>query len=178
MTEPFIIPILGEPENAYFDTAPIDFKNPVETISLIPMTSRILTGDRAFYTKDEIENNKNILKEAYDNTNKNPLRRNTDNDFISVRSNKTGVPCTALFMSKNRERTFKALDININDFYIIFITMDEVMFAEKANYKPTQIKKIITNIKNKMSSLCPDGNPILSTKIFEYDAEVCRYIEV
>ena len=178
MTEPFMIPILGEPENAYFDKAPVDFKNPVETISLIPMTSRILAGDRPLYTADEVKNDSNILKYAYENTQKNQLRKNTDNDFISVRSNKTNIPCTALFMSKNREKTFVALGIDIKDYYIIFITMDEIMFAEKKNYKPSQIKKIITNIKNKMNSLCPDANPVLSTKIFEYDCEVNRYIEI
>ena len=52
------------------------------------------------------------------------------------------------------------------------------MFAEKSKYKPTQIKKVLASIKNKMNSLFPDASPVLSTAIFEYNPEVSRYIEV
>lgn len=179
MFEPFFIVINSEPENhIYFEHAPVEFKNPTKGLYLIPMTSRILALDRGLYTVEEVNENKAWLQTAMTNTIKNALRKNTDSDFISIRSNKSSMPCAAIFMINNPEKIFNSLSLNIDDYYVIFITSDEVMFAEKSKYKPTQIKKIIMSIKNKMNSLCPDASPILATEIFEYDKEVNRYVEV
>lgn len=179
MVEPFMYIFEGELEAPeYSEPAPVEFKNPTRMLSLIPITSRILSLDRTPYTIEELEADKSILKSAYENTSKNKIRKNTDNDFISVRSAKTDVPCVAAFMLKSREKLFAVLDITIDDYYIIFITPDEVLFAEKAKFKPTQIKKVTSNIKNKMNSLFPDGSPILSTEVFVYDQENEKYIEV
>lgn len=179
MIEPFLFLMNGELEKpAYCEIAPVEFKNPNRVLSLVPVTSRILTLDRDFYTEEEIEADKTIWKSAYENTLKNQIRKNTDNDFISVRSNKTDVPCAAAFMLKGREKMFKALDINIENYYIIFITPDEVLFAEKAKYKPTQIRKVTANIKNKLNSLCPQNPPTLAVEVFEYDEENSKYVEI
>ena len=180
MTEPFLYIINGTPDKPiYSETAPVQFKNPTKSLSLIPMTSRIMSMDRGFFTIDEINNDKSILKTAYENTAKNKIRKNTDNDFISVRSSKTEVPCAAAFMLRGKDKLFKALEINISEYYIIFITPDEVLFAEKQKFKPTQIKKITANIKNKLKSLFTgDNDPVLAVEVFVYDETQNEYIEV
>ena len=179
MTEPFLYLVGLKPDApAYSEKAPADFKDPSQGLYMLPMTSRILAGDRGLYTEDEIKGDPNILKAASANTSKNQIRKNVDNDFISVRSNKTDMPCSVLFMLKGREKTLSMLGIDPDKFYAIFITSDETMFAEKAKYKPTQIKKILRNIENKMNSMYPNASPVLSTGIFEYDKEAARYVEV
>lgn len=179
MIEPFLYVMNGTLEEpAYYEIAPVEFKNPMNSLTLVPITSRILSMDREFYTTDEIKADPNIMRMANENMIKNQIRKNTDNDFISIRSNKTDVPCAAVFLLPNREKMFKALGIDINDYYVIFITSDEVLFAEKAKFKPTQIRKLTANMKNKMTSLCPNGSPILCTEVFQYDQETSKYIEV
>lgn len=179
MTEPFLYTLNNIPDDsAYYEIAPVQFKNPNKSLYLIPLTSKILASTRGFYTKEEIDENKSIIKSAYDNTAKNQLRKNTDNDFISIRSNKTDIPCAATFMTPNRHRLFKAIEIDITDYYIIFITADEVLLAEKATIKPTQIRKVLNNIKNKMTSLFPQASPVLTTTIFVYNMEDDCYVEI
>ena len=178
MTEPFMYIFNGELEKPiYSNPAPVEFKNPMKILSLMPITSRILSLDRQPFTTEEIENDPDILKMAYDNTSKNKIRKNTDNDFISVRSSKTDVPCTAAFMLNSKHKLFAALNIDIDDYYIIFITPDEVLFADKSKFKPTQIKKVTTNIKNKMTAICSDS-PILAAEVFIYDKDEDKYVEV
>lgn len=179
MVEPFLYTINRELEDpAYCEPAPVEFKNPNHVLTLVPVTSRILTLDRDFYSKEEIKADKMILKAARENTMKSQIRKNTDNDFISIRSNKTEIPCVAAFMLQNREKLFKALNIEIDDYYVVFITPDEILFAEKAKYKPTQIRKVTANIRNKLNSLCQDNTPILATEVFEYDKEQSKYVEI
>lgn len=179
MIEPFLYTISGELEDpAYCEPTPVEFKNPNRVLTLVPVTSRILTLDRDFYSKEEIKADKMILKAARENTMKSQIRKNTDNDFISIRSNKTEIPCVAAFMLQNREKLFKALNIEIDDYYVVFITPDEILFAEKAKYKPTQIRKVTANIRNKLNSLCQDNTPILATEVFEYDKEQSKYVEI
>ena len=179
MTEPFLYLISRELDPPFYcERAPVDTRDPSQGLWLVPMTSRILSNDRGFYTDDELETDKLILKSANANTLKNRICKSTDNEFLSVRSNKGEVPCAAMFMLKGRSKIFEAIKIDPKDYYIIFITADEVMFAEKSKYKPTQIKKVLASIKNKMNSLFPDASPVLSTAIFEYNPEVSRYIEV
>lgn len=179
MTEPFLYLIPGEPEApAYSEKAPVDFKDAAGGFWLIPMTSRILSGDRELYSVSEIESNPGIMKAASVNTMKNMIRKNTDNDFISIRSNRTNMPCAALFMLKGREKAWKAAGIDPSAYYIMFVTSDEVMFADKSKFKPAQIRKVMSNIRNKMTSLFPGASPMLSTSIFEYDGGSGRYIEI
>jgi len=180
MAEPYYfltsIPI---PEPYYSEIAPVEFKQPDKKLYMVPLTEAIKTSVRDFFTRDELAEDKTILKMTANNTMKNHLRINTDNDFISIRSAKTQIPCAVSFMMPNKKAVFKVLNIdNILDYYIIFITSDEIMLAEKDKFKPTQIKKTITNIKNKMATLCPTDTPILATEIFVYDAEADRYVEI
>lgn len=178
MTEPFMYIFEGELEKPeYSEPAPIEFKNPMRMLSLMPITSRILSLDRTPYTIDELKDNPDILKMAYENTSKNKIRKNTDNDFISVRSSKTEVPCTAAFMLNSKHKLFSALNIDIDDYYIIFISPDEVLFADKTKFKPTQIKKVTINIKNKMTTICNDS-PVLATEVFVYDKDNDKYVEI
>lgn len=169
MIEPFLYLINRRLEDGiYSEKAPADFKDPDQGLYMIPMTSRVLAGDRGFYTEAEIAADKAIMDAARANTRKNQIRKNVDNDFISIRSSQTGMPCAVIFMLKSREKTFEKIGIDPEKYYMMFITADEALFAEKAKYKPTQIRKILSNIKNKMNSTYPDASPVLSTAIFEY----------
>ena len=77
MTEPFMYIFNGELEKPiYSNPAPVEFKNPMKILSLMPITSRILSLDRQPFTTEEIENDPDILKMAYDNTSKNKIRKN------------------------------------------------------------------------------------------------------
>lgn len=179
MIEPFLYLISGEPEApAYAEKAPVDFKDAAAGLWLIPMTSRILSGDRPLYSAEEIEKDPGIMRAASANTVKNQIRKNTDNDFVSIRSNRTEMPCAALFVSKGRDKAFKAAGIDPSAYYAIFITADEIMFADKSKYKPAQIRKVIASIRNKMASLFPNASPVLSAAIFEYDGGSGRYVEL
>ena len=179
MNEPFLYLIAQPLEPPYYcEKAPVEFRNPVMGLYVIPMTSRILSGDRDFFTEGEIRADKSILKAAGSNTAKSSIRKNVDNEFMSIRSNRSGIPCTAVFMLSNREKTFELLNIDPDEYYMMPITPDEMMFAEKSKYKPAQIKKTLANIKNKMSSLFPDGSPVLTVSVFEYDKERHAYVEV
>ena len=80
-------------------------------------------------------------------------------------------------MLNSKHKLFAALNIDIDDYYIIFITPDEVLFADKSKFKPTQIKKVTTNIKNKMTAICSDS-PILAAEVFIYDKDEDKYVEV
>lgn len=178
MTEPFMYLIDGALEEPlYCEPAPVDFKNPLNRMSLVPMTSRIMSMDRGFYTSEEVRADGGILKSAYRNTLSNRVSRNTDNDFVSIRSDKTEMPCAAAFMLSSREKLFDALGIAVDDYYVIFITSDEVMFAKKSDFKPTQIRKVTANIRNKLNSLFPDNSPVLRTEVFVYDRDERRYKE-
>ena len=181
MVEPFLYPIMATPGgNIYYEKTPTEFKNPRISMSLIPMNSRIIAGDRQFFTKDEIEADPILLRSAYENTIKNKLRISDKDKFISVRAAKNNdkeIPCAACFMITTvNEKLFKTLNIDIDDFYIIFITPDEVLFAPQ-KLKITEVRKEIQNIKNKMSSIFNDDAPILTTRIFIYDKERMMYFE-
>jgi len=179
MIEPYLYVFDGMLDKPlYSELAPVEFKNPNRMLSLIPMTNRILTLNREPFTVDEIEANRTILQQAYENTTKNKLRKNTDNDFISIRSNETEVPCAAGFLIPTKSKLFTALNIDINNYYIIFITPDEVLLANKEKFKPTQIRKVTANIKNKMNSLFTADSPILCTEVFTYVAEEDKYVEI
>lgn len=179
MVEPYLYVFDGMLDKPlYSELAPVEFKNPQKMLSLMPMTSRILTLGREPFTVDEIEKDSSILKQSYENTTKNKLRKNTDNDFISIRSNETEIPCAAGFLIPSRQKLFTALNIDINDYYIVFITPDEVLLADKQKFKPTQIRKVTANIKNKMNSLFTADSPILCTEVFIYDSEADKYVEI
>lgn len=177
--EPYVTLINGQPKKpAYYQPAPLAFKDPHKIMSLIPVDESVLSGERDFYTVDEMKANETLLKSAYDNTARNMLRKFTDEEFLSVRSAKTGIPCAAAFMLSTKNMLFQALSLDISQYYIIFITYDEVMLAEKEKFKPAAIRKTVTNIRNKMSSVFKDASPVLCTEVFVYDKENDRYEEV
>lgn len=180
MTEPFLLAMPGKPDgDAWSMRAPADFRDPTKCISLVPMTSRIMGADRELYTEAEIKSDPQFLRSAKSNTARNAIRvGDGDADWVSVRSNRTGVPCAAMFFLDGREKLFGAIHAeNIEDYYIIFITQDEVLLARKADFPLSNIKRTVKNIRNKMQSLYPEGCPVLATEVFVYDKSARRYEE-
>lgn len=180
MTEPFLLAMPGEPDDgAWSMRAPVDFRDPTKCIALVPMTSRIMGSDRGLFTEEEIKADPQVLKSAKANTSRNPIRvGDADTDYVSIRSNKTGVPCAAMFFLEGREKLFKAVQAeDIENYYIIFITQDEVLLARKSDFPVSNIKRTVKNIRNKMQSLYPEGCPVLATEVFTYDKSIRRYVE-
>lgn len=179
MLDPFLLALAAPPETGIWrEEAPIDFRDPLKKICLVPVTERIMAGGRGFYTEAEIEADPSIIASARRNIMQNKLRKNLDNDFVSVRSNRTDTPCAAVFMSKGRETAFEALRIGrMQDFYTVFVTPDEVLFADKSRLKPANIRRVMSSIKNRVSSIFPEDAPILSMEVLEYDPGTGRYTE-
>lgn len=178
MTEPFLLAMPGEPEDGIWrQPAPMEFRNPLSSVCLVIMTSRIIAGDRGMYTEAEIKADPQIVKSAADNTASNKLRMNTDNDFISIRSNKTRQPCAAAFLLPGRRRLFSNLRLDPSQYYFVFITQDEVLMAQKDKFKPSAIRKVTASMANKIRSLHPEGCPIVATEVFSYDPESDSYQE-
>lgn len=179
MTEPFLLAMPGEPDDgAWYERAPVEFRDPVKSICLIPMTSRVMASDRGLFTDAEIAEDPQLLKAARSNTMKNNIRKNdADNDYVSVRSNRTGMPCAAMFFMPNREKLFEALKCQPDRYYFIFITQDEVLLASREEFQLSNIKRTTRNIRNKLMSLYPEGCPVLATEVFAYDRDARKYIE-
>ncbi len=178
MTEPFLLAMPSEPEDgAWFERAPVEFRDPTRSICLVPMTTRIMASDRALYSEDEVRADPQFLKSARSNTAKNAIRRSDDGDYVSVRSSRTGMPCAAMFFLQGREKLFDAVKIDPDRYYIVFITQDEVLFADRADFQLSNIRRTTKNISNKLRSLYPDGCPILATEVFCYDKAQRKYVE-
>lgn len=180
MLEPFLMTLPEAPDpEIWREDAPIDFKDMTKKICLVPMASRIQAGDRGFYTVAEIEADPSIIKSARNNTLRNRLRKNTDNDFISIRSNGTETPCAAAFLCSGRMNAFESLKIGrIQDYYVVFMTPDEVLFADKEKLRPANIRRILTSIRNRVVSMYKGDAPILSMEVLEYDTGTDRYEEI
>lgn len=180
MLEPFLLALPETPgPETWREEAPIDFKDMTKRIYLVPMSSRIQAGDREFYTVDEVKSDPSIVRSARNNTLRNKLRKNTDNDFVSIRSNGTETPCAAAFLCDGRTNAFDSLKIGrIQDYYAIFVSPDEVLFADKEKLRPANIRRILASIRNRVVSIYGDGAPILSMEVLEYDTGTDRYTEV
>lgn len=180
MLEPFLMALPEAPDPSIWrEEAPIDFKDMTRKIFLVPMSSRIQAGDRGMYTVAEVEEDPSVIKSARNNTLRNRLRKNTDNDFISIRSNGTDTPCAAAFLCNGRMNAFESLKIGrIQDYYVIFMTPDEVLFADKEKLRPANIRRILTSIRNRVMSMYRTDAPILSMEVLEYDTGTNRYEEV
>ncbi len=169
MNEPYLLAVATPPDDGiWHEKAPVDFKDPDRGIYLVPVTPRVLSQERAMYTEDEVKADPEFVKAAIVNTRKNRLRRNTDNDFISLRSDNTQIPCTSMFFMDNRETVFKALAVDPIDYFIVFITSDEVLMADRIKFRPSNIRRMVDSIVNRISSLYPDDTPILCKEVFEY----------
>ena len=179
MTEPFLLAMPGAPdvEGAWHETAPVEFRDPAKSICLVPMTSRISAADRGLMTDEEIRADPAFLKSARANTSRNAVRRGTEGEYLSVRSNKTGMPATAMFFMAGREKLFDALGIDPGEHYFIFITQDETLLARKSDLHLSNIRRTTRNIKNKLASLYPEGCPVLATEVFVYDKDARKYKE-
>lgn len=180
MLEPFLLALPEAPApDIWREEAPVSFKDMTKKIYLVPMSSRIQAGDRGMYAVSEIEADPSIVKSARNNTLRNRLRKNTDNDFISIRSNGTETPCAAAFLCSGRMNAFESLKIGrIQDYYVVFMTPDEVLFADKEKLKPANIRRILSSIRNRVVSMYRDDAPILSMEVLEYDTGTDRYEEI
>lgn len=189
MIEPFMMAVSGRPDPAvYTCRTPIKFKDPNRAISLIPVSSEILSGDRPFYTVEQAKADDTIWKSAIDNTAQIGLRASTENDLISIRSTadaKTPGAAVLLLPGKNRRiRLFQALAENLRskgkpapqDCWFVFITPDEILLADKSEYPLTTLKKTVRSIRNQLESKKP--GVLLSMEVLEYDAETDTYREV
>lgn len=180
MLEPFLLALPETPgPDIWREDAPIDFKDMTRKLYLVPMSSRIQAGDRGMYTIDEIKDDPSVIRSSRHNTLRNRLRKNTDNDFISIRSNGTDTPCAAAFLCDGRMNAFESLKIGrIQDYYVIFVSPDEVLFADREKLRPSNIRRILASIKNRVVSMYRDDAPILSMEVLEYDTGTDRYTEI
>ena len=178
MNEPYLLAVTALPDaDVWHEKAPVDFKDPDRAVYLVPVTPRILSLERGMYTPEEVKADPELIKSAITNTRKNRLRRNVENDFVSLRSDNTQVPCVPMFLMDNRETVFKALAMDPMDYYIVFITPDEVLMADRNKFKPSIIRRMVDSINNRITSLYPNDTPILCKEVFEYGPDG-RYREV
>lgn len=162
----------------YAEDCPLVFKDPKKSLKMIPINNDILLENRPLFTTDEINQDKSILKEAKNNTSMNRVRKFDDHDFISIRSADTDIPIGASFMLNIKEKLFQKLKLEPTEYFIIFITPDEILLADKTKYNKTNIKKNISAIQNKLKSKYGAESPILLTEVFYYDKDSKTYIEV
>ncbi len=182
--EPYIALLIDKPERPiHSEKAPVEFKNPRRELSMIVMTDEIIRGYRSFYLEDEIKKNPSIWQNACSMSIRNKLKATEIEDYISIRSNGTQIPCAASFMMPKREKIFNAIQpaggtkVDITDYYIIFVTHDEILIADKSKKKPSDIKKDVIDIRNKASYMYKEASPFLCAEVFTYDREKQLYIE-
>lgn len=189
MIEPFMMAVSGIPDpGTYSCRTPIKFKDPSRAVSLVPVNSAILSGDRPFYTVAQAKADDTIWKSAIDNTAQIGLRASTDNDLVSIRSSRdAGTPGAAVLLLPGRvrrARLMQALSDSLRakgkpaaqDCWFVFITPDEILLADKSEYPLTTLKKTIRSIRNQLESKNP--GVLLSAEVLEYDAENDTYREV
>lgn len=189
MIEPFMMAVSGVPgSGTYSCKAPIRFKDPARAVSLVPVNSAILCGDKPFYTEAQAKADDTIWKSAIDNTARIGLRASTENDLVSIRSSlDAGTPGSAVLLLPGRvrrTRLMQALSESLKskgkpaaqDCWFVFITPDEILLADKSEYPLTVLKKTIRSIRNQLDSKNP--GVLLSAEVLEYDAENDIYREV
>ena len=189
MTEPFMMPSVNTPpDGTYFVNTRVEFKDPAKKLILIPMDTRIMSGERTLYTKQECDADPSIWKTAIENTAQIGLRISPDNDLVSLRSvKKAGTPCAAVLLlpGKNRRARLMALVSEklkqehmppAQEHYFMFVTPDEILLADKSKLKPSVIRKAMRNIRNRLAST--DPGLLLSTEVLEYDTDEDVYREI
>lgn len=171
--EPYLLAMPGPPDDpeAWYLEAPVDFKDPSKHITLIIASSRILSGDRPLYSKTEVKADPALADTALRNTHTNRLSRGKGNDFLSLRSNSTGIPAAAAFLTDGREKIFRAAGVDPYQYYFVFLTADEVLLTEKSGLKPSAIRRLVKNAENRLRSSYHDDAPILSTEVLEYGTD-------
>lgn len=189
MLEPFMLAMSGKPDgHVYSHRTPIRFKDPARAISLIPIDSGILSGDKPLYTSAQVSADETIWKSAVDNTARISLRISVENDLVSIRSAQSartpGAAALLLPGRNRRNKIFQTLSENlkakgkpvVQDCLFVFITPDEILLADRSEFPLTTLKKTVRSVKNRLSNR--NAESLLSAEVLEYDPTDDIYREV
>ena len=187
LPEPFLFAMPSDPGgDIWSEKAPVDFRDPSKGIWLVPMTGRIMAGDRGLYTRDEMRDDQGILRQAYAVMSKTKVSRYVGADFTGVRAKDGSPPCAARFFMPGRDQAVRLAISGDRDrplderelphWYFIFLTPDEVLFARKRDGTGlSNIRRLVEEMAANLASVYPDVPPVLSTEVFEYANG--RYVE-